>query len=393
MTKAEAKRQRRESIFNANNEIYKNIVSYLTGPKWNGTRYQIGDLRSKSSAFGIIKVDTGYLGCKCSIYFGRNIHLYITYRYHDGYEEHIDYDYFACTAEYDDLPEDMDDYIYRAKTFLKELLRHITCLELSEKIHLYMKNLPKAEAEARAICNKWSLEESALDEQEREARAKVDEEQRKAREAQRKVDEERRKRSAAIYECRSKLDSKIYRAKNDVREFRNDCWRKKFRRFIADVLNEDAGITGKKIAENANNSGVFSKNISPYAVYGEWNDVKRDIAAGVFGENYPDNIVEEDTLEKSLETNHVIKDADLSKLLKKDMSIIEILDMLEAIDGAGSNSVHVIPDEDLAYENFMETDGSEASVYYPDVRDNLTDTLAEPVEEDSIVIDDLDEFF
>ena len=129
MTRVEEKRQRRKAIFDANNEIYKNIVSYLTGPKWNGTKYQIGDLMSKSSAFGIIKVDTGYLGCKCSIYFGRNIHLYITYRYHDGYEKHIDYDYFACTTEYDDLPEDMDDYIYRAKTFLKELLRHITCLD------------------------------------------------------------------------------------------------------------------------------------------------------------------------------------------------------------------------------------------------------------------------
>ena len=40
----------------------------------------------------------------------------------------VDYDYFACNAEYDNLPENMEDYIYRAKTFLKELLRHLTCL-------------------------------------------------------------------------------------------------------------------------------------------------------------------------------------------------------------------------------------------------------------------------
>ena len=139
MTRVEEKRQRRKAIFDANNEIYKNIVSYLTGPKWNGTKYQIGDLMSKSSAFGIIKVDTGYLGCRCSIYFNRNIHLYITYRHHGGYEEHIDYDYFSCNTEYDDLPEDMDDYIYRAKTFLKELLRHLTCLdgyEISTSTHI-----------------------------------------------------------------------------------------------------------------------------------------------------------------------------------------------------------------------------------------------------------------
>lgn len=269
---------------------------------------------------------------------------------------------------------------------------HRLCLELSEKIHMYMKNLPKAEAEARAICNKWSLEESALDAQEREIRAKAAEEQRKAREVQRKVDEEQRKRGVAICKCRNKLDNKIYQAKNNIREFHNDCWRKKFRRFIADVLNEDAGITGKKIAENANKSGVFSENISPYAVYGEWNDVKKDIAAGVFGQNYPDNIVEEDTLEKSLETNHVIKDTDLSKLLKTDLSIIDIVNMLNAVDGAGSNTVHVIPDEDLAYENFMEKDVNEASTYYADVRDNLTEALVEPVDEDSIVVDDLDEF-
>ena len=264
------------------------------------------------------------------------------------------------------------------------------CLELAEKIHMYMKNLPKAEADARVICNKWFLEENALDEQEREAREKAAEEQRKASEAQRKVDEEQRRRRSAIYRCRSKLDNKIYQAKNDIREFHNDCWRKKFRKFIADVLNEDAGITGKKIAENANKTGAFSKYISPYAVYSEWNDVKKDIAAGVFGQNYPDNIVEEDTLEKSLETNHVIKDTDLSNLLKKDLSIVEILHMLDAVDGAGSNTVRVIPDEDLAYEKFIEKDGDEVFAYYDDVEDSFMDALADSdvVDEDSIVIDD-----
>lgn len=236
------------------------------------------------------------------------------------------------------------------------------CLELAEKIHMYMKNLPKAEADARAIRNKWSLEE---------------EEQKKASETQ-------QRRRSAIYRCRSKLDNKICQARNNIREFQNDCWRKKFRKFIADVLNEDAGITGKKIAENANKTGAFSKNISPYAVYSEWNDVKHDIAAGVFGQNYPDNIVEEDTLEKSLETNHVIKDTDLSNLLKKDLSIIEILHMLDAVDGAGNNTVRVIPDDDLAYEKFIEKDVSEKPVYY----DAVSEAFAESLDKDSIVIDD-----
>lgn len=243
------------------------------------------------------------------------------------------------------------------------------CLELAEKIHMYMKNLPKAEADAQAICDKWSLEECALDE------------------AQQKVNEEQRRRRSAIYRCRSKLDNKICQARNDVREFQDDCWRKKFRKFIADVLNEDAGITGKKIAENANKTGAFSKYISPYAVYSEWNDVKKDIAAGVFGQNYPDNIVEEDTLEKSLETNHVIKDADLSNLLKKDLSIVEILHMLDAVDGAGSNTVRVIPDEDLAYEKFIEKDGDEVFAYYDDVSEVFADS--DVVDEDSIAIEDL----
>lgn len=230
------------------------------------------------------------------------------------------------------------------------------CLELAEKIHMYMKNLPKAEADARAICDKWFLE-----------------------------DEVQRRRRSAIYRCRSNLDNKICQARNNIREFQNDCWRKKFRKFIADALNEDANITGKRIAEDANKTGLFSKCILPYAVYNEWNDVKRDIAAGVFGQNYPDNIVEEDTLEKSLETNHVIKDTDLSNLLKKDLSIVEILHMLDAVDGAGNNTVRVIPDDDLVYEQFIEKDGSEEPVYYDDV---IPEVLVESVDKDSVVIDD-----
>lgn len=128
MTKVEAKRQRRESILNANNEIYKSIVNYLIGPKWNGTKYQICDLDSCSKAFGIIKIMTGYPGCRCSIYFGKNIHLYIVYTNGYGDCKRIDYDYFDCNSEYDDLPEDMYEYIYRSKTFLRELLRHISCI-------------------------------------------------------------------------------------------------------------------------------------------------------------------------------------------------------------------------------------------------------------------------
>lgn len=129
MTKAEAKKQRREQIINANNEIYKNVANYLMGPKWRGGKYQIGDLKTKSRVFGIIKVGTGCMGGKCSIYFDVDIRIYIKYKYHSGRETNIAYDYFRSDKDYTVLPEDIDDYTFRAKRFLKELLRHISCLD------------------------------------------------------------------------------------------------------------------------------------------------------------------------------------------------------------------------------------------------------------------------
>ena len=128
MTKAALRKQRREAILSANNEIYANIGRYLMGPKWTGAKYQVGDICSKSRSFGIIKVNSGYLGCKCSIYFDRDIRVFIMYRHHSGFEREVNYHYFKCDSDYMNLPEDMDDYVFRAKTFLKELLRHVSYL-------------------------------------------------------------------------------------------------------------------------------------------------------------------------------------------------------------------------------------------------------------------------
>lgn len=106
MTKAESKKERRNAIAAAHSKIFRNIAAYLTGSKWNGAKFQIGDLKTKSSAFGIIKMVGGYLGGKCFIY----------------------YVYFECKDDFSNIPSDMDDYVYQTQTFFKELLRHILYL-------------------------------------------------------------------------------------------------------------------------------------------------------------------------------------------------------------------------------------------------------------------------
>lgn len=123
------KKQSLKAIKDANYEIYKGLVMYLIGPKWNGTKYQINDICSKSRAFGIIKVDSGYIGCKCSIYFDKDIRIFINYRHHSGAEYEVKYHFYECGSDYTGLPEDMDAYTSRSKVFLRELLRHVCCVD------------------------------------------------------------------------------------------------------------------------------------------------------------------------------------------------------------------------------------------------------------------------
>lgn len=125
MDKRLSKTARRKIAREANHKIYKKLIDYLTGPKWPNASYQIKDTKSKSNAFGIIKIDTGFVGYEICIYFYvSNIHVYIKRKTHDYFIERIDYTYFDFKKDYSELPDDIDDYVLRAKTFFQELLRH-----------------------------------------------------------------------------------------------------------------------------------------------------------------------------------------------------------------------------------------------------------------------------
>lgn len=129
MTKVEAKKQRKREILDANYSIYKSLIEYLIGPKWNGISYQINDVMSKSRAFGIIKIDNGYMGCKCSIYFSTDIRLFIQYRDWHCNEYNSNYTYFVPDKDFLVLQDKIDEYTHRSIVFLRELLRHMSYMD------------------------------------------------------------------------------------------------------------------------------------------------------------------------------------------------------------------------------------------------------------------------
>lgn len=232
------------------------------------------------------------------------------------------------------------------------------CVELAELAHNYMKTL--ANNDVDKIYDKWADVQKECD--------RLQEEEREA-EAARK--EEERKVNMAICACRNTLNRKISDAESNMKEFKYDSeWRKGLRRFIAEILKDTPRITGRQIAELANTDGGFDKNVSPYMIYNEWNTIKADIEAGTFGTHYPDNIVQKDTFMESVKANNVIKDTDLTGLLKKDLSIYDIINMLNEYDKKPrervdvfvpryySRTACVIPDEELAYENFLEKESA-----------------------------------
>lgn len=226
------------------------------------------------------------------------------------------------------------------------------CLQLVEKMHLYVKNLQKANCDLPDVYEQWvSVEKTRDEEDEKIAEERV----KKAMAEMEKVDREVKQRNA-ISQCRCVLNSKLLDAKSDIKRFKKDWWKKKFRRFIADVLEEEPDIRGKVIAECANQSDCFDTYITQYMVYEEWNDVKYYMSKGTFGQNYPDSIVEADTFINALKANNVIKDEDLSKVLKESASIYDMMD--EFGEFSVVDVMNAISDEDLAYENFMVDDNS-----------------------------------
>lgn len=126
MTKTSSRAERRKIAKSAHIKIYRGLVDYLIGPKWNGAKYQIGSIKSKLNALGIITVDTGFYGCEISIYFFMTrIKIYVKYRNGFDCEPYkTDYTFTDFTETCNDMPDDIDAYILRTKTFLQELLRH-----------------------------------------------------------------------------------------------------------------------------------------------------------------------------------------------------------------------------------------------------------------------------
>lgn len=129
MSKISEKANCRNTAKLAHYSIYKSIINYLVGPKWNRGKYQIGNIKSKANALGIIIISTGFAGCDVSIYFYvTKIHIYVTYKtVYDQMLYKTDYLYSDFNEDCSDIPDDIDAYILRTKIFLQEFLRNCSC--------------------------------------------------------------------------------------------------------------------------------------------------------------------------------------------------------------------------------------------------------------------------
>lgn len=129
MPKISEKTKRRNIAKFAHYSIYRSIVNYLVGPKWNRGKYQIGNIKSKANALGIINISTGFAGCDVTIYFYvTKIHIYVTYK--TGYGDMLyktDYMYSDFDEDCSNIPDDIDAYVLRTKTFFQEFLRNCAC--------------------------------------------------------------------------------------------------------------------------------------------------------------------------------------------------------------------------------------------------------------------------
>lgn len=131
LSKKKQRELNRQIAMDAHYKIYKHIIHYLVGPKFKGAKYQIGDVHSKSRAFGMVRINTGYIGCDVSIYFYvTHIHVYVRYMPHDGRFD-VDYDISDFQNDFELMPLDINAYTLRTQTFLQELLRHVTCIDSS----------------------------------------------------------------------------------------------------------------------------------------------------------------------------------------------------------------------------------------------------------------------
>lgn len=214
------------------------------------------------------------------------------------------------------------------------------CYNLSKKIQAYLHDLPDVRAEAFAIYNKW---------------LKIDKEKELA---EKKLEEGRARLVRAKDECYSCLNNKVQCARDDISKFKADCFRRDLRSFIAKSFADKPDITGKEIARLANKSGLFSNRyITPQKIYSEWNDVRKAVKDYSFGDNYPDNIEINGTFMDAVKKYNVVQDTDLSGLLKTNLTIYDVINMLDNNkNGFTSTLRSVISSDDLAYENFLEPD-------------------------------------
>ncbi len=229
------------------------------------------------------------------------------------------------------------------------------CYNLSKKIQAYLHDLPDVRAEASAIYNKW---------------LKIDKEKELA---ESKLAEERARLVRAKDKCYSCLNNKVQCARDDISKFKADCFRRDIRSFIAKSFADKPDITGKEIACLANKSGLFSNRyITPQKIYSEWNDVKAAVKDYSFGDNYPDNIEINGTFMDAVKKYNVVQDADLSGLLKTNLTIYDVIDMLDNNKNRFTSTLcSVISSDDLAYENFLEPD--------PDCDDSEDEVLDDDV--------------
>lgn len=108
MTKAQMKKETHRMY----NEVFLKIISYLTGPKFNG-KYSIDCLKAQTASRKII-VENGFGGYRIMLYFDYRIRISLRNSFY-GYDVFRD---FAVNPDF----ENSDEYVYMLSEFLRKLI-------------------------------------------------------------------------------------------------------------------------------------------------------------------------------------------------------------------------------------------------------------------------------
>ena len=113
----------RKSQRDMHDEIFKRIVNFVIGPKYEG-KYQIEHMSKNNSKDKVIRLYAGYEKPSIYLYFGNKLRISSSLYTFDDYEYYnVFYDYYN---EYESglLPDDIEDYISVTTKFLMNIILH-----------------------------------------------------------------------------------------------------------------------------------------------------------------------------------------------------------------------------------------------------------------------------